>query len=107
MGTGSLHFCSVFGGCTLSRLEESLSFAVEEQTLSLRVTGWSGCSARREDQGCDLCPVQKQGVHGDNGKRLLVFFLQLHSSDRLKGAKAFPVCCALNANKVVRLSGLS
>lgn len=29
------------------------------------------------------------------------------SSDSLKGAKAFPICCAQIVNKVVRLSGLS
>lgn len=70
----------------------------------LRARGWSVCSARMEERGSDLCPVQKQGVRGDKVVKELLYF---PSSCTLRRAKEFPVCCAPIASKVARLSGLS
>lgn len=61
------------------------------------------CSARMEERGGDLCPVQKQGVRGDKVVKELLCF---PSKCSLRRAKEFPVCCAPIVSKVTRLSGL-
>lgn len=61
-----------------------------------------------EEQVSNLCPVQNQDVCGHKVvKEFLCFFLQLHKSGSLRGAKAVPVCCALIVSKVASVGSVN
>lgn len=90
-------FCSLYGAGNWYKLEEwwKSLFRQQRKKCSLRPQGWSVYFARREYQGSNLCPVQKQGVCGGKVVKEFLYFSPTAQFRQFKKSQSIPclLCC--------------